>query len=517
MLVIIPTAGIGSRLELQTKNFNKIMIQLGDLPVVSRIIDSYPTNTKFILILGYKKEHIREYINLVYPNKKIILLNVFPFEGPGSSLTHTLRSAISKINEPFFFHTNDSVFLDKDFYKDVKVDTMYLYKGASDTLKYATVEYKKKKKIIHSKLNYLDKNFFNYTGVGYIKDYKLFKKILLKKDSFNGEIDYFRSLRKVNFKFIKKWFDIGSKDTKEKAENYFSKKNILPKYDQGIYFKNNVVHKFFTDPSLVKKRIKRAIILKGFVPKIKNYSNFFYTYNYKKGSIVSNIKSKEEIFIKLLDWLQKKFWVKKNLNSKKNFIFLKKCHEFYYEKTYSRINLFYEKNNLSDSYDVINNVKTPKISHLINSINWKQMSMGIPVKFHGDLHLENILYQNNKFYLLDWREDFAGLTDYGDIYYDLAKINHGFIIDHNVIKKKKYNIKFINNNKMRFNYLQSNQNIICKEIFYNFLKRNNYSIKKVEILTALIYLNIAGLHHYPYSIFLYYLGKFELTKAINRK
>ena len=143
--------------------------------------------------------------------------------------------------------------------------------------------------------------------------------------------------------------------------------------------------------------------------------------------------------------------------------------------------------------------------------------MGIPVKFHGDLHLENILYQNNKFYLLDWREDFAGLTDYGDIYYDLAKINHGFIIDHNVIKKKKYNIKFINNNKMRFNYLQSNQNIICKEIFYNFLKRNNYSIKKVEILTALIYLNIAGLHHYPYSIFLYYLGKFELTKAINRK
>ena len=48
-------------------------------------------------------------------------------------------------------------------------------------------------------------------------------------------------------------------------------------------------------------------------------------------------------------------------------------------------------------------------------------------------------------------------------------------------------------------------------------KKNNYSIKKVEILTALIYLNIAALHHYPYSIFLYYLGKFELTKAINRK
>ena len=517
MLVIIPTAGIGSRLELHTKYFNKIMIQLGDLPVISRIIDSYPNNTKFILILGYKKEKISEYIKLVYPNKKITLLNVFPFEGPGSSLTHTLKSAINKIREPFFFHTNDSIFLDKDFYKGIKVDTMYLSKGPSDTLKYATVEYTKKKRIIHSKLNYLNKNFFNYTGVGYIKDYKLFKRILLKKDSYNGEIDYFRSLRKVDFKFINKWFDIGSKDTKEKAENHFLKKNILPKYDQGIYFKNNIVYKFFTNPNLIKKRIKRASILKDFFPKIKNYSNFFYTYDYKKGLLVSNIKSKEKIFTKLLYWLQNVFWIKKSLNSKKNSIFLKKCHEFYYEKTYSRINLFYEKNNLSDRWDVINNVRTPKITHLINSINWKEMSMGVPVKFHGDLHLENILYQNNKFYLLDWREDFAGLADYGDIYYDLAKINHGFIIDHNVIKQKKYSIKFTNINKVRLNYVQSKQNIICKEIFYNFLKKNNYSIKKVEILTALIYLNIAALHHYPYSIFLYYLGKFELTKAINRK
>ena len=103
MLIVIPSAGIGSRLELQTRYFNKTMIQIGDLPVISRIIDSYPDNAKFILILGYKKEHIRDYINLVYPNKNITLLNAFPFEGPGSSLTHTLKSAIHTINEPFFF------------------------------------------------------------------------------------------------------------------------------------------------------------------------------------------------------------------------------------------------------------------------------------------------------------------------------------------------------------------------------------------------------------------------------
>ena len=43
------------------------------------------------------------------------------------------------------------------------------------------------------------------------------------------------------------------------------------------------------------------------------------------------------------------------------------------------------------------------------------------------------------------------------------------------------------------------------------------NIKKVNILTALIYLNIAPLHHYPYSIFLFYLGKLTLHDAIKDK
>ena len=65
MLVVIPTAGIGSRLDLFTRYFNKSMIQLGDTPVISKIIDSYPSNTKFIIATGYKGDHIIEYLNLV--------------------------------------------------------------------------------------------------------------------------------------------------------------------------------------------------------------------------------------------------------------------------------------------------------------------------------------------------------------------------------------------------------------------------------------------------------------------
>ena len=50
-----------------------------------------------------------------------------------------------------------------------------------------------------------------------------------------------------------------------------------------------------------------------------------------------------------------------------------------------------------------------------------------------------------------------------------------------------------------------------------FLRIKILSIYKVNILTALIFLNIAGLHHFPYSIFLYYLGKAHLNEALKTK
>ena len=51
----------------------------------------------------------------------------------------------------------------------------------------------------------------------------------------------------------------------------------------------------------------------------------------------------------------------------------------------------------------------------------------------------------------------------------------------------------------------------------NFLKKNKLSDLKVKLLTALIFLNIATLHHQPYSTFLYFLGKDMLNEILNEK
>ena len=514
MLVLIPTAGIGSRLDFNTRFMNKSMLQMGDLPVISRIIDSYPSNCKFIIALGYKGDQIKEYLKLIYPQKKIVFVKIKNYKGQGSGLTLTLKKCLSKINSPFFFHANDTIFLEKFFYKNIKKDTMFLHKGFSDTMKYATVEIKNKYQKINFKLNYQKKNCHNYTGVAYIKNYKLFKNNVLNEKNNRGELTYFNNLdvKKINFKFIKIWFDIGDKEKKSLAENFFLKKNILPKFDQAIYFKNNKVYKFFTNPLTTKKRIIRAKILKNFVPKILYYGKFFYIYNYVKGNILSSTKDKK-IFILFLQWLVNKFWKIKKLSKNQSNEFKQSCYNFYYEKTLSRIGLLFERNNLIDKEEIINNVKVPKISDLFSLINWNDLTNGIPAKFHGDLHLENVCFNKNKFCLLDWREDFADILEYGDIYYDLAKINHGFIIDHKMIKNSQYNI-FLNKKNITYNFKQENKNKLFEKIFFNYLKKNSFSQKKVKILTSLIYLNIAPLHHYPYSFFLYYLGKFKLYESL---
>ena len=516
MLVIIPSAGIGSRLDLHTKYFNKSMIQLGDTPVISKIIDSYPKQTRFIVITGYQGVHIKEYLRLVYPKRNIKIINVDLFEGPGSGLSYTLSKSLKFINEPFFFHANDTIFTDKKFYSNIKKDTMFLHKANCDTMKFATVEINKINKKIHNKLNYLRKDFFNYTGVGFIKDFKKFKKLIKNYKVNEGELSYFKSLdpNKINFKFIKNWFDIGSKETKEKAEDFFSNsKSILPKHDQGIFFNDKKVYKFFTNEKIILKRYQRAKILKPFIPNLIKKTRYFYVYSYKNGNVFSKIKNKKKEFLKLLDWLQNVFWKKQKLNNLKKLSFQEKCNSFYYEKSWSRINFLFEKNNLNDQIEIVNNSKTLKISSMFKRINWKDINNGIPVNFHGDLHFENIIKNKEKITLLDWREDFSGISKYGDIYYDLAKINHGLIIDHNIIKSSKYSVK-IDKKNIKINYKQSKENKDCQKYFFKFLKKNKYSVKKVKILTSLIFLNIASLHHYPYSIFLYYLGKYMLTKSL---
>ncbi len=70
------------------------------------------------------------------------------------------------------------------------------------------------------------------------------------------------------------------------------------------------------------------------------------------------------------------------------------------------------------------------------------MNTALPSHFHGDLQPENIIIgKDNKITLIDWRESFGGDIYIGDLYYDLAKLYHGLLINGKMVKDKKFSLQ----------------------------------------------------------------------------
>ena len=107
--VIIPTAGIGSRLEQLTKHLNKSLVSLANKPILSHLIDQFPTTCNFVIALGYKGNLVKDFLQLCYPDRTFHFVNVDPYEGKGSGLGYSLLCCKKYLQEPFVFISCDTL------------------------------------------------------------------------------------------------------------------------------------------------------------------------------------------------------------------------------------------------------------------------------------------------------------------------------------------------------------------------------------------------------------------------
>ena len=97
------------------------------------------------------------------------------------------------------------------------------------------------------------------------------------------------------------------------------------------------------------------------------------------------------------------------------------------------------------------------------------------------------------------------------MYYDLAKLYGGIILNYDKIKKNKFKFKIKNNHVLiSFN----KDSFKLKSIYENYLISKKLDLKKIKILTGLIYLNMSPLHKHPFDKFLYSLGILLLNKEV---
>lgn len=503
--VLITTSGIGSRLGKLTDFTNKSLVRVGDKPAISHIIEYYPENTNYIITLGHFGSYVKEFINLAYPKRKFTFIDIDNFKGSGSSLGYSILQAKSELQCPFIFHASDTILTKEDNIPNLDFNWCAgAYKN--ETSQYRTLKVNNNLvEVINEKGEI---NFdYPYIGLCGIKDYKLFwdKLELLPNTTSLSDVHVVNEmLKNVNFKFhkINKWLDIGNVNELNETRKYFgSSIEVLDKLNESIYFFDDFVVKFFSDQNINKNRVKRALTLNGLVPDIINSSSNFYKYKKAQGNLFSKSVN-EKTFKLFLKWAKDNLW-----KPKTSIDFDKKCFDFYISKTNKRITQYL--NGKLDTSEIINGELIPPIEKILLQIDTEWLCSGIPVQFHGDFILDNVIETKDNFCLIDWRQDFAGDLKVGDIYYDLAKLNHNLTVNHSIVDQKLYNSSPNNC------YILCNSTLLrCKELLHQFIINKGYDLNKVKILSSIIWINMAPLHEYPFNRFLFNFGKYNLYKAL---
>ena len=522
MKLCILAAGKGSR-----NSFSKILpkgfLPVDNKPGLTHLIDSFPNVVEITIAIGSRGDIYKQFLPMLYPKLKFNFVEIKNYDGPGSGPGASLIECEKYLDDEFVLIPTDA-FVDESIEDSWSTNWMGVSKVNSTRL-YCLLDTNDNNEI----LEIYDKNpdapvstlENGFNGIAFIKDYEIFFKSLKEnKNTISGEIQVsngFTGLLSKNngpglqTKRIDSWHDYGSNENYINLIQKFENQNLI-KNDEFTYIHNDTVYKYSVDKQMVKNKIYRAQRLSNHIPNLEETTDNFYSYSYVEGNLLNEEKSKD-VFLNFLDYLKVNFLKEIKLDHDKRHEFNQSCQIFYKDKTLKRLDDFWNRTKVDDQNIKINGQSCESVRSLIKKIDWEHLSNGIPYNFHGDLQPENIIHNNGVFTLIDWRDSFGKSNEHGDIYYDLAKLDHALLLSGKTVRAKLYDINETSNEvflnfKLDFNLVE------YRKIFHIFLKENNYDLFKVKLLTSLIYLNIASLYDGEYSKFLYYLGQLKLNKIL---
>lgn len=516
--VLITTSGVGQALGEFTKHANQTLVRLLQKPILSHIVELYPKEVEIVVTLGYFGNLVKEFLTLVYGDRKFIFVEVDKYQGEGSSQGYSMLSAREHLQCPFIFHAGDTV-VREPVIPPLNGNWCGGFKGEVNS-NYASFIELDDKIMAFSGKGATDFDYL-YIGLSGIKDYQKFWQIL--QDSYNknpnrplNDLEIYEEMIKAGSEFasqeFKTWIDIGNIESLNKARKTLGEELVnLDKAEEATYVFPDSVVKFMADSQSVAERVARAQgALLGLTPKLEGSTEHFYKYRFAVGRLYSRVVTPND-FRDFLQWSEKNLW--KPAQEVQSEQFKQVCLDFYKIKTEKRLEEFYKLTGIVDTPLVINGYEIPVLAETLKILDFNWLSEGQQTGFHGDFILDNVIRTPDSFVLLDWRQNFGGLLKSGDIYYDLAKLNHNLTVNHDIIFKNWFTVK-VRGTVITCDIMRSDNLVDCQKVLYGFIARKELDLQKVKVLTSLAWLNMAALHHHPYNFFLYYFGRLNLFKAI---
>lgn len=505
--VCILTAGSGTRMGPYSKTANKALLPWRNKAIISHIVESFDKNTEFVVAVGFKAQQVKSYLKLAHPDRKFSFVDVENYKnagcGPGLSM---LACKETLGDSPFYLVTCDTLWEDK--LQTYPTNESWLAVGPitiEESPSYCNVVLNENRVLeIRDKVKVLETPNYAWTGLAHIYHTKEFwKSLQTYKNTRNPEkqvVDGFYGIEKLNAYSVK-WIDTGTFEKYRQvveADGGFD----FSKTDEFVYLNSEKVIKFFSDKSIAENRIKKAALNFKVFPKITEQEENFYTYAFEEGKTLYEEPS-AEVFSALLEWLNQNLWKKQAIEDAD---FAKMCQQFYITKTQARLEKYTELN-LPEAISC-NGEHLPSAPELLKKIDVKLLSAGQSYFIHGDLQPDNILYleKTKSFRLIDWRQDFAGSVDVGDLYYDFAKLLAGLKISYQLIKKGDFEF-VLENGKAAMRIPEHPQRQVCEKNLKIWAEKFNLDYKKIELICGLVYLNMSALHHAPFSQMLNLMGR----------
>jgi hypothetical protein len=137
------------------------------------------------------------------------------------------------------------------------------------------------------------------------------------------------------------------------------------------------------------------------------------------------------------------------------------------------------------------------------------VAAAVPSGFHGDLHEGNVIAGRDGYRLIDWRDDFGGLTDRGDRLYDLAKLLHTLELPESVMSAGTFSTAEARDGLV-VSHPDTEQRRRARGAFWRWCAAHGVDGHALGVIDAIIFVNMAPLYEPALGDHLYLLGRWLL-------
>lgn len=507
LTVLILAAGYGRRMGPFSRMINKGLVPYDNKPLISHIIDKFDTGTKFVIACGHMGQQVKDYVSAVHNDKHVTYVDIPDYAEGSTGPATTIQLCADHIVGAFMWLSCDTLF---EFdYKD-KLDHNWIgvHPVNSDIAQdYCWVK-RDGETIIEIKNKQPSSQAVDaFIGLMYCKDMQYVDNLRAAgaREAYQGLQDNLE----LRAHTVRDWKDFGTYD-KWVELSAGLKEVSFPKPNELFYYDNRKIVKFATDDRLTEKKVDRAALNPGVMPNGVERSGQFLVYDYVEGDIIYS-QLTPELLNKLLVWADKDLWKRKWFPDTGD-----TCKKFYVDKTVDRVAQFRTKYSEWSEPSTVNGVAVKSIDEYLKMVDWDNLCANTQWAFiHGDFQFENVIYNSatDKFTCIDWRPDFGGDT-YGDLYYDLAKMAGGMLLDYQAVKADK------------LEYTESNGDVVLNDCsvpdglayvaqLAEFCMASGLDWHKVYLLIAIIYLNMSPLHDAPFDKYLFSLSQLHFARYFN--